>query len=336
MFLFNKKRYDITFVCQKGHNHFAEPILAELEKKYTIQYISPKHKRDYWHFMVKGDVIWVEWANKFAHQVSKKHWKNKKVIVRLHRNEIISKYMDKINWNNIDNLIFVNSFFENEFKEKINSKVKTITISNAIDVESFPFYKKNYGKSIAIYGFTFNPIKGYDLLIKMFKKLIDIDSEFNLTIMGMNTSQPSSIRHLEEIKNLIKELKLETKIKIIEKERVSSLIDDRINVSEFLKKHDIILSYSNTESFHYSFAEGMLSGLQGFYNMWHNPLIKEFWEDYGCNSEDEFINGIINWSKLNNEEKIRKAKLNREYIINNFSSQAIAEKYEELFFGKIK
>lgn len=322
--------YNLTFICRKGQEHFAQPILKELEKKYTIQYLYPEHKINY--FMLIGDIIWIEWANKFALQVSKKRWKNKKVIVRLHRNEIISRYMKKIKWGNIYNVIFVNSYFENEFKEKISSTIKTITIPNAIDIKSFPYYPHKYGKSICVYGFTFNPIKGYDLLLKMFRKLVNIDPEFHLTIMGMISKQHSSIRHLKEIKQQIINLNLTENVTIIEKKRVNSIITDRTNVSKFLRNHDIIMSYSSTESFHYSFAEGLLSGLEGFYNMWHNPLIAEFWKKWGYNNEKNLMNGILNWVNLSQEEKENKAQANREYVINNFSDKIISKKFEKLFW----
>ena len=45
--------------------------MQELEKKYTIQYLFPEHKRDYHHWQVKGRIIWVEWAHKFAKEVAK-------------------------------------------------------------------------------------------------------------------------------------------------------------------------------------------------------------------------------------------------------------------------
>ena len=85
LFNLNEKKYDITFISRKDSAHFAEPILSELKKKYVIQYLSPEHKYQYNHWQVKGEVIWVEWAHKFAREVSKKNWKHKKVIVRLHR-----------------------------------------------------------------------------------------------------------------------------------------------------------------------------------------------------------------------------------------------------------
>lgn len=336
MFAKSKKyEYDITFICAKGNDHFAQPILKELEKKYRIQYLLPAHWTEYFNFKVKGKIVWVEWAMKYAYRVSKKNWSNQKVVFRFHGNEIKTKYMEKIRWNNVDELIFINSKFQDKFIDTINSKVHTKFIPNAIDVESFPYHQSQNGKNICVYGYTFKPLKGYDNLIKTFKKIVDIDSDFHLTIMGMNTNKATSIQNLIDMKILIKEMNLTDKITIFEKEMVQSLVEDRKNVSEFLKNHDIILSYSDTESFHYSFGEGLLSGLEGFYNMWHNPMITEFWADWGCKSEDEFITTIINWTKLSHEEKLKKTKANREYVINNFGSEVISNKFEQLILNNM-
>lgn len=332
-FLKKNPEFDLTFICSKGADHFAQPILNELEKKYKIQYLYPVHKMDYWHFKVLGKVIWVEWANKFAHQVSKKKWKDKKIIVRLHRNEILSRYMKLIKWKNVDHVIFVNSNFENEFKQKISNNVQTSTIPNAIDVGAFPYMEPKNNKSICIYGYGFNPIKGYDDLIRFFQKLLALDPDFHLTIMGMATKQHSSIRQLKKIKGLVQDLSLEKHITIIEKDLVDSLVKDKKNVSQFLSRHDIILSFSHVESFHYAFAEGLLSGLQGFYNQWHNPLIKEFWGPWGCKSEKNMVDRIIEWSELDTSEMKKITYKNREYVIGHFSSSHVAERYASLFFG---
>ncbi len=327
-----KNTYDITFICRRGYDHFAQPILKELEKKYRIQYLYMNHKSEYWHFLVRGKVIWVEWANKFALTASRKRWKNRRLIIRLHRFEINSNFMNKITWANVDKLIFVNEHFEKEFKEKINSEVETITIPNAVEIASFPYLPHLYGKSICAYGFGFNPVKGYDQLIKMFSELVKRDNGFHLTIMGTITNQDTSIRHLREIKDQIIGSGLSDKITVIERRGVDSLVEDRENVVSFLRNHDIIMSYSHIESFHYSFAEGMLCGLEGFYNMWHNSLIRNYWRNWGYESEVELIDGIIKWSNLSQLEKESKAKENREYIINNFSSEIISSEYEKIFW----
>lgn len=328
--MFFSPKYDITFVCQKGKEHFAEPILNILEKKYSIQYLYLKHKRDYWHFRVKGKVVWCEWATKFAVKVSKKNWKNRKSFVRLHRFEIETDFMQKIKWNNINSLVFVNSLYEKEFKNRINPNINTITIPNAIDFNSFPFLKKNYGKNICALSINFVSHKGYLNLIRTFSKIISLDKEFRLNLIAIKSDKSDEQKQILDAE--IEFLGLNNYVNIIQRNKLNNLKDERNEIANILSENDIIVSYSDFESFHYSFAEGMLVGLEGFYNMWHNPMNKEFWKDFGYNSEDDFIKGIINWSKLGNEDKLNKSNNNREFIINNYGAEVISKKYEELFF----
>ncbi len=328
-----KKNCDITFICRRGKNHFAEPILKELEKKYTIQYLYPEHKRDYSHRRIHGKIIWVEWALKFANLVSKKKWKNRKVFIRLHRWEIDTNYMKKINWNNIEEVIFVNKNFENLFKQRVSNSVKTITISNAISINDFPLYNVVNRKKIICYSISYIKRKGYLELITFFDKVIQKDNSFKLTILARDPETEEEQKYFKLIDNKIKELNICDSISIIKREKNLNLVNDRKNISQYLSKHSIIISLSKNESFQYTIAEGLLSGLQGFYNAWRNPLIKDFWGKWGYSSEDEMRDAIIEWSKLLSSEKQRIAEENRRYIINNFGSENIGIKYEKEFFS---
>ena len=328
-----KKKYDITFICRCGKDHFAEPILKELEKKYSIQYLYPEHKRDYSHRQIRGNVIWVEWALKFAYLVSRKKWENKKVFIRLHRWEIDTDFMKKINWENIDKVIFVNKKFENLFKQRVNYPVETITISNTISINDFPLYDVVYRHTIICYSISYIKRKGYLELITFFDELIQKDSSFKLTILARNPETEEEQQYLKLIENKIKELNIYDSISIIKREKNLNLVNDRGNISQYLSKHSIIVSFSKNESFQYTIAEGLLSGLQGFYNAWQNPLIDNFWGKWGYNSEDEMIDAIIEWSKLLPSEKQSIAKENRKYVIDNFGSENIGEKYDKELFS---
>ena len=334
MWPFNKKiKYDITFICRRGKNHFAEPILKELEKKYSIQYLYPEHKRDYSHRQILGNVIWIEWAHKFAKLVSRKKWENKKVFIRLHRWEINTDFMEKINWKNVDGVIFVNRIFENLFKQRVNDSIRTIAIPNALSINDFPFHNVADKKSLICYSISYIERKGYLELITFFDKLIQKDNSFKLTIFARNPKTEEEQQYLKLIEDKIKELNIYNSISIIKREKNLNLVNDRKNISQYLSKHSIIVSFSKNESFQYTIAEGLLSGLQGFYNAWQNPLIKDFWNKWGYNSEDEMIDAIINWSNISLNEKQKIAKENRKYVINNFSSENISEKYDKELFS---
>jgi glycosyltransferase involved in cell wall biosynthesis len=324
--------YDITFICRQGKSSFAEPILKELEKTYSIQVLSLEHKRDYSHAKIRGKVIWVEWAQKFCMLVSRKKWKGRKVFVRLHRYEIDTSYMRKINWKNIDKVVFVNRNFENQFIANVHSKVETVTIPNAITIKDFPMHPIGDAGKLLSYSMAFRQEKGYLELLDLFARLLTKDDSYHLSIMARKPQTNSERSYMDQIDHRIQTLKLQDVVTKIERETITDLIKDRKNISKYLSQHDAIISFSHVESFHYAFAEGLLCGLQGFYNAWVNPLIRDFWDRWGYHSEEEMIEGIIHWSKLSTEEKRRTAMENRKYVIDHFASEHIGSVYARLFF----
>ena len=325
LFNLNEKKYDITFISRKDSAHFAEPILSELKKKYVIQHLSPEHKYQYNHWQVKGEVIWVEWAHKFAREVSKKKWKHKKVIVRLHRYEIDTTYMDSIKWENIDLLIFVNPELENLFKNKYKDVVQTITIPNALDISKFPYNKPTKENNILAYSMFFSPVKAYDQLIKIFSNIININTDLYLTIVAQESENIEYQQYFHDCKNLVKNLNLDSNIKLI------SINDDQ-EILKILLKNNAIISYSNLESFHYAFAEGLLSGLEGFCRGWRQLEPSYFWKDWCYFNEKDFINAVIKWSNSSLKDRVENSKKSRQYIINNYSSLAISKIYENYLF----
>ena len=102
-------------------------------------------------------------------------------------------------------------------------------------------------------------------------------------------------------------------------------------INDLLEMNNAIISFSDIESFHYSFAEGLLSGLEGFCKNWQEFNLDYFWNDWCYDNEQDFINAILKWSKSPLEDRIYKSKKNREYIINNYSSKRISNDYKNLF-----
>ncbi len=319
-----KKEYDITFICRRNRDHFAQPILKELEKTYSIQYLLPEHKHDYHHWQVKGRIIWVEWAHKFAKEVSKKRWKNKKVFVRLHRYEIETPYMKGINWFNVNQLIFVNPELEKYFKKNINGSVETKTIPNAIDISKFNYNIPTNKNSLLAFSLHFNPIKSYDQLINVFSKIIDINPEILLTIAAQHSEISKNKNHYKKCKYLIAKNNLQKHIHLY-------TIKNDNEVIGLFKNHNAIVSYSKLESFHYAFAEGLLSGLDGFCNGWRKLNPRFFWNDWCADNEKKFIHAVLEWSNSSLSKKIKKSIKNREYIINNYSSIVISNVFKNIF-----
>ena len=320
---------EINFICRKGTEHFATPILdcsdqsnkSILKIKRSI--LNSKTKALISAFFSKN--IWVEWAGHYAIDISKIKRKNQNLIIRLHRYELFNKkYMDRIKWRNVDKLIFVNPELEKYFLNNINPNVNTITIPNAIEVNKFDYHKPSDENSLLAYSQSFNPIKSYHKLITTFSKLIKINPNFNLTIAAKYPIRENHIENYNECKKLIEKNRLSQNITL-------HIIKNDSEIISLLKNNNAIISYSDVESFHYSFAEGLLSGLEGFCNGWRELNPQCFWNNWWYPNEKEFITALLDWGKSSIDARIKKSLKNKSYIIDNFSAEKISQLYLNLF-----
>lgn len=324
------KNNTLHFICEKGKDHFAQPILDKLDMKIVKRIGS----NDLSHFINSfgAKKIWVEWANHPAIVVSKVKRPRQKLIIRLHRYEMYRKrWMRKIKWDNVDCVIFVNSELEREFKMTVSESVKTVTIPNAIVANQFPATEISGKNSLLTYGLQFERRKAYDKLVHMFKKVINKNSNFTLTIAGQAPKHPLHIEYFEKVKSLVRDLELTEKVNFKLLEIDENELKSHSNIKTLLATHNAIISYSDNESFHYTFAEGLLSGLQGFCRGWNELSLREFWGNWYFDNKRNMINGILKWGETPVEERQKIAKINRQYIVDNFSAEIIAGKYVEIF-----
>ena len=320
----------LHFICEKGKDHFAEPILEKID----LSIIRRMGSNDLSHIInsLGAKNIWVEWASHPAIMVSKVKRPWQRLIIRLHRYEMYrQKWMERINWSNVDCVVFVNSELEMEFKKYINNSVNTITIPNAIEIDAFMPVQLSNTNSILAYGLHFHPIKAYDKLIELFAKVIKKKPNFNLTIAGQNPTHELYQKCYDECKELIDEYDLSDKVKLVELNIGGDELKTHSNIKTLLNSHNAIMSYSDMESFHYAFAEGLLSGLQGFCRGWRELNPYEFWNNWCYDNEELMIVGILKWGAMNTKSREIVGKKNRQYIIDNFSTEIIAKRYKKLF-----
>ena len=320
---------EINFICRKGTEHFATPILDSLDQsnksllKIKRSLLNSKTKALIAAFFSKN--IWVEWAGHYAIDISKIKRKDQNLIIRLHRYELFNKkYMDRIKWQNVDKLIFVNPELEKYFLNNINPNVSTITIPNALEVNKFDYHKPTSENLLLAYSQSFNPIKSYHKLIMTFSKLIKINSNFNLTIAAKSPINENHIENYNECKKLIEENRLNQNITL-------HIIKNDNEIMNLLKNNNAIISYSDVESFHYSFAEGLLSGLEGFCNGWRKLNPQYFWDNWCYPNEKEFIKALLDWGDSSIDDRIKKSSYNRNYIIEKFSADRVMNFYQNLF-----
>ena len=322
---------DIAFICTRGKSYFAIPILIELQHNQQINICECNSKLSYLLSGYNKKIIWVEWAGSLAKFISKIKPSFQKLIIRLHRYEMYKKKcIDGIKWNSVDLVIFVNSQLERKFN-MLHPEVSTATIPNALDISSFPFSNRTSQNTLLAYGIHFLPRKAYHKLIILFSKLLCIDSSFTLTIAGKNPDNEICKKYLDQCFTLVKKKNLEKNINLIIMGQNNKRLSKYNSINLLLQNQNAIISFSDNESFHYAFAEGLLSGLQGFCRGWGELDLKEFWSNWIYSNEEQMLRAILEWGKTTVEEREKIAKNNRKYVIDNFSAKIVAEKYIDIF-----
>jgi glycosyltransferase involved in cell wall biosynthesis len=260
-----KKDTKIAFLCLPGLDNFLKDIVETFSLGYDVKLVVSTDGNEITQAIKWADIVWLEWANDLALFATNKvpEIANKKVICRLHGYEIFSKFPEKINWELVDKLIFVNEHKKGLFEgiyPKVN--VEKIVIKNGIDLDKFTFKLRKKNHNLLIMG-NINYRKGFETLLLSFQHLLETDNKYTLYIKGIF----QDLRYRDYILNIIKEMKIENNI---------IFIDQYINdIDSWGERFGYILSTSIEESFHYTIGEFMSKGIKPVINSW--PSAREMW-----------------------------------------------------------
>ncbi len=158
----------------------------------------------------------------------------------------------------VDKFTCLSETIKNDLKKIGISEGKLILIPNAVDLKKFENYKSNSRQKNKILKLItvarYSPKKkGFDLLPKLSKKLIDAKIKFQWTILGKNTSELSKYDIIKQNSSYFK------------------ILDDVTNFKdEYLPSKDLIMEYmesdlyvnlSRIESFGITFVEALAAGI---------------------------------------------------------------------------
>ena len=260
-----KQDTKIAFLCLPGLDNFLKDIVETFSLGYDVKLVVTTDGNQIAEAIKWADIVWLEWANEMTvfatNQVPE--IQNKKVVCRLHGYEIFGGYPQKINWTNIDQLIFVNGHKKELFgKVYPNAKIEKVVINNGIDLNKFTFNVHNKNHNLLIMG-NINYRKGFETLLLCFEQLLKEDNRYKLCIKG----KFQDLRYEDYILNAIKEMNIERNITFIDK-----YIED---IDLWGEQFGYILSTSIEESFHYTVGEFMAKGIKPVINSW--PSAREVW-----------------------------------------------------------
>ncbi len=267
-----KQDTKIAFLCLPGLDNFLKDIVETFSLGYDVKLVVTTDGNQISEAIKWADIVWLEWTNEMAVFATNQipEIQNKKVVCRLHSYEAFTQFPDKINWTNIDQLIFVGDHIKrilHELHPNLNiNPDKEIIVSNGVDLDKFKFlvHKPGYNLSVLAH---INYKKDPSAWIQIINKLKEIDNRYKLHVGG-DFQDPRYKIYFDYIK---KEMNLENNF----------ILHGWINeVDKFLEDKDYTLSTSIHEGHPYNILESMARGIKpvilnysGAKEQWPNELI---------------------------------------------------------------
>lgn len=277
-----------------SHATFVKGIMTELEKRNTVRLFEKGSLEDLKRLMTWADLAWFEWCDDLVIHASQLP-KRCPVVCRLHSYEAFTDMPSRVDWTKIDRLLFVSDAVRHLVAPQLRDRVPTSVITNGVDLDRFVIPKeKARSKKIASVGYI-NYKKNTPLLLYCFKKIHEYDPEYSLHIAGEHQDP--------RIQLYVDNFLLRHPLPV----HFEGWVDD---MPAWYADKDFVISTSLFESFHYSIAEGMASGVMPLVHDWYGadmvyPQQYLFGDPDGC---------VALLRRLEAVDRAQRGRQNREFI----------------------
>lgn len=289
---------------------FVKDIASYLQTDNEVKLFTGNSTRELMSLMEWSDIAWFEWSDQLLIEATRLP-KVCPIVCRLHSYEVFTDMPSKVDWTKVDQLLFVNDSVMNLYNRSFINDIPKQVIHNAVDANRFTMPEgKTYGKKIASVGYI-NYKKNPALLLYVFKKIYEYDKDYTLHIAGEH-QDPRIQLYFE---HFLKETPLPISFDGWVKDMPSWYADK-----------DFIISTSLFESFHYSIAEGMASGLLPLIHNWYGASLL-YPSDYLFTDPDDCLRLI---KEFEHKDKKAVAEENRRYIISRYSTDDKHQQVSEI------
>jgi len=103
------KKQRVGVLCLPGLESFLPAIVEHLKKTYSVRTYYGTAIGEIEKVVNWCDILFLEWANNLAIEITTKMpiLAEKQVLIRCHSYEVLSNFLPQINWQNVNNLVFV-------------------------------------------------------------------------------------------------------------------------------------------------------------------------------------------------------------------------------------
>jgi glycosyltransferase involved in cell wall biosynthesis/MoaA/NifB/PqqE/SkfB family radical SAM enzyme len=249
------RRLKIAILPHKNNVSFMGELLARMRASHDVEIVNADDKEGIDRALMTADLCWIEWATDFAVRVTQRP-RRCRTILRLHSFEAFVASVQRIHWENVDDLVFVSPYIREVLKDQvrdIETRVRTHVVPNCVDLDMFYFKDKPRGKRIAFVG-ALRPTKNIPFLLQCFREVYSADPEYTLHVAGELFGEEL---HRAELKYYIKHIESQLGLR-----GCVSYYGQVQDVSSWLDDKDFILSTSIREGHPVNVIEGMAKGLK--------------------------------------------------------------------------
>lgn len=300
-------KFDIFIDEWQGHNQHNEKRSLEL--------------------LEKADIIFCEWCLGNIKWYSHHKKPHQRLVARFHLQERMASYLEDSNWDSINHIGYVSKYVQKEGQITFGFPIdRTSVIANLIDENKFiPNNKtQNTRYTLGIVGIA-PKRKRFDRAIDLLEILLKKDNRYSLRVKGKNPFEYNwLLKRDDEVTYYREVFKRINSSKTLRNKVIFDPHND--NVNEWFSLVGYILSPSDFESFHMAIGEGMLTGTVPI--IWNWDGASDIWPSkYIANNTKEAADLIYKYS---NEDRV----LLRSYVIDNYLSNELALKWQEIITGK--
>lgn len=291
----------------------------------SIDIKSSQRKQDW------ADIIFCEWGLANAVWYSNNNSSNKPLYIRIHAQEVrekARKFAFDINVEKVTKFIFVSENIRQKAIELFNWPMdKTIVIPNFL--ENTPFEEKNLNEEIKLGMVGIVPqTKRLDRAIDLLEEFLRNGRNASLHIKG---HRPESLDFMHAPGRVAE---LDYYYDIYKKIEGNPLLKDNVHfygwgndVALWYRNINVILSPSDNESFHYSLADGVLSGA--------TPVVWPWDGAYDIYPKEWICDGTVQSAVriIESSSKIQSLH-NRDYLQKKFGKKQIYKELTQLIINE--
>ena len=248
----------LAMICLPGLENFVDQVANALVDDYKIVKCFSNKLDQVFQVIRDADVVWLEWANEMAIQVTRQLIPpGKRVIIRLHSYEaLIPQMLNQINWLVVTDVVFVTPFVRDYVVGMMPQQfqnIKTHIIPNFLESNDFTLHKDTGRRDDLVIGMLghLNNKKGIETMCHAFNEIWHTDNEYDEVLLKIGGSwqdprYDSYFYHYMEKTGLLSYVSVQP----VEYGKANLFFEDV----------DVVLCTSPWESQNLSVMEGMLSG----------------------------------------------------------------------------